>query len=220
MGLVKLNVYPRSTSGKNENRRTRAAGMTPAVLYGSDRESTSVQLDTAEFNKILLKTGGRSVIFALNLEGEEETPIALMREMQAHPVTDVVFHVDLLEIPRGVAVEVPVGVVAEGEPEIVRFGEAEINQLAYSVTLSCLPRELPDSITFDISEMEMNDSIYVKDLKPSVGEIVDDPETQILVIKPASVFGADDEDEEGLEGGEEGAAEGEGDEASGDEGDN
>ena len=200
MGLVKLNVYPRTTSGKNENRRTRATGMTPAVIYGGDREATSVQLDTTELTTILRKTGGRSVIFDLNVEGEEENPIALMREMQAHPVTDVIFHVDLFEIPRGVPVEVSVAVTSQGEPQPVKFGEAEINQLTHSVTLSCLPREMPDEITFDISELGINDSVYAKDLTPPVGEIMDDPETQILVIKPATVFGSDDAGEEGAEG--------------------
>lgn len=207
MGLVKLNVYPRTTSGKNENRRTRAAGKTPAVIYGADRQATSVQLDTTELTTIMRKTGGRSVIFDLNVEGEDENPIALMREMQAHPVTDVIFHVDLFEIPRGVPVEVSVAVTPVGEPQGVKFGEAEINQLTQSVTLSCLPREMPEEITFDISELEINDSIYAKDLTPSAGEIVDDPETQILVVKPATVFAADDEDEEGAEGAE--GAEGE-----------
>jgi len=197
MGLVKLNVYPRESTGKNENRRTRAAGQTPAVLYGNDREATSVQLDTVEFMRILKKTGGRSVIYDLNLEGEAENPLALVREMQVHPVSDVVFHVDLYEIPRGVPVEVSVAVVADGEPAAVKFGEADINQLAYSVTLRCLPRELPEEIRFDISELKTNDSIYVKDLQPPVGEIVDDPEAQILVLKPATVFGIDDEDGEG-----------------------
>lgn len=215
MGLVKLNVYPRSTKGKNENRRTRAAGHTPAVLYGNDREATSVQVDTVEFTHIMKKSGGRSVIFDLNVEGESENPIALMREVQAHPVTDEVFHVDLYEIPRGVPVEVPVAVVPVGEPQAVKFGDGEVNHLVYSVTLSCLPRELPDSIEVDISELEINDSVYARDLKPSVGTIVDDGETQILVVKPATVF-AIDEDEEGVEGAEdaEGEAAPEGEESS------
>jgi large subunit ribosomal protein L25 len=207
MGLVKLNVYPRESKGKNENRRTRAAGMTPAVLYGTEREATSVQLDTVEFMRILKKTGGRSVIYDLNVEGDDDKPLALVKEMQVHPVTDVVFHVDLYEIPRGKPVEVAVAVVADGEPEAVKFGEAEVNLLTHSVVLRCLPRELPEEIRFDISDLKINDSIYVKDLQPGVGEIVDDPDTQILVIKPASVFGVDDEEE------------GEGDEAAGEAGD-
>ncbi|MEZ4388495.1 MAG: 50S ribosomal protein L25 [Candidatus Krumholzibacteriia bacterium] len=198
MGLVKLNVSPRKSSGKNENRRTRAAGQTPAVLYGHDREATSVQLDTVEFTRILKKTGGRAVIFDLTLEGESENPIALMRDLQRHPVTDEIFHVDLYEIPRGVPVEVHVPLRPEGEPASVKFGEGEVNLLTHSVTLSCLPRDLPDAVAFDISALKVNDSVYVKDLTPPVGEIVDDPDLQVLVVKPATVFGLDD-DEAGAE---------------------
>jgi large subunit ribosomal protein L25 len=215
MGLVKLSVHPRKTQGKNANRRTRAAGYTPAIIYGNDREATSVQVDTHVFERILQKTGGRSVIFDLELEGESENPIALMRDVQRHPVSDLIYHVDLYEIPRGKPVEVSVAVVPEGEPEVVKFKEGEVNQLAYSVTLSCLPRDVPEQITCDISELGINDSIYVKDLVPPVGEIIDDPEMQVVVVKAVSIFV--EEDEEAAEGeavaeGDEGAPEaGEGD---------
>lgn len=197
MALVKLKVYPRETTGKNANRRTRAGGHIPAIIYGGDREATNVQVETAEFERILKKTGGRSVIFDLAVEGESDNPIALVREMQQHPVTDEIRHIDLMEIPRGVPVEVSVPISIEGEPQAVKFGDAEVNQLEYSVTLSCLPRELPEAITVDIGALEINDSIYVKDVKPPVGEITDDPELQLVVIKPATVFAA--EDEEGAE---------------------
>ncbi len=204
MGLVKIHVYNRETTGKNENRRTRVAGFTPAVIYGRERETTKVQLNTAEFTKIMQKTGGRSVIFDLDLEGESENPIALMRELQQHPVSDVYMHVDLLEIPRGKPVEVEVSVVAEGDSQILRFNEAAVVQLLDTVTVSCLPRELPDRLTIDVSDLEINDSIYVKDLKTPAGEITTDPELQLLVIKAVSLFVEEETVEEGVEG-EEGA---------------
>jgi len=215
MGLVKINVFKRTESGKNENRRTRAAGFTPAVIYGADREATMLQLETKEFTKIMKKTGGGSVIFDLSVEGEEDHPIALMKEIQAHPVTDVIFHVDLFEIPRGVPVTVEVPVVFDGEPACVKIEGATVLQTLNSVEVSCLPRELPEQIVLDVSELEMNDKLYVKDLVTPAGEIITDEETQVLVVKAAAVFVEDEEaeGEEGAEGaeGEEGAEGGEGD---------
>ena len=207
MGLVKIHGYNRQTTGKNENRRIRAAGHVPGVIYGNERETTNVQLDTHEFTRILQRAAGRSLILDLDLEGEAENPLALLREVQRHPVTDEIHHVDLLEIPRGEPVEVEVSVDPVGEPQPVKFNEAEINQLLYTVTVRCLPREVPEVLEVGIDELQINDSIYVKDLATPVGEIVNDPEQQVLVIKPVSIFAA--EDEEGEAEGEEGAAEGE-----------
>lgn len=188
MALVKINVYPRTTAGKNENRRTRAAGFTPAVLYGSGREATMVQLNTHEFTRILQKNAGRSVIYDLQLEGASDQPLALLREMQRHPVTDEIRHVDLFEIPRNVPVSVHVALVLEGEPSCVKYGEAEVLQLLDGVELSCLPRELPDAVRVDISQLKLNDKLFIKDIAAPVGELVNDPETQVLVVKPASLF--------------------------------
>ena len=201
MGLVKLNVYKRTTTGKNENRRTRTAGFTPAVLYGSDREDTSVQLDTVQFTKIMKLTGGRSTIFDIDLEGEDENPIALMREVQQHPVTDVYHHVDLFEIPRGVPVNVEVNLTLEGEPAAVKFGEGEVVVVNDSVEIACMPREVPESITIDVSGLEINDKVFVKDIELPVGEMVSDGEIQVLVLKPATLFVEEEEEgEEAAEG--------------------
>ena len=196
MGLVKLNVYKRTTTGKNENRRTRAAGFIPAVIYGSDRESVNCQIDTVQFTKIMKLHGGRSTIFDLDLEGEDENPIALMREVQQHPVTDVYRHVDLFEIPRGVPVNVEVNVVLEGEPESVRFGDTELVQVIDRVEIACMPRDVPESISIDVSNLEINDKIFVKDMTLPVGEMITDGETQVLVLKAATLFVEEEEESE------------------------
>lgn len=188
MALIKINVYPRTTTGKNENRRTRTSGHTPAVLYGNDRSATAVQLETREFIRILQKTGGRSVIYDLHIEGESDRPLALVREMQRHPVSDEILHVDLFEIPRGMPVTVNVALVLDGEPSCVKYNEGELLQLLDHVELSCLPRELPESIRVDVDGLALNDKLFVKDLNVPVGRVVNDPETQVLVVKPVSLL--------------------------------
>ncbi len=188
MGLIKLNVHKRTTAGKNENRRTRAAGFIPAVLYGNDRAATPVQIETREFTNILQKSHGRSVIYDLQIEGEKDRPLALMRELQRHPVRDVIQHVDLFEIPRDMPVTVSVALVLEGEPACVKFNEGELLQLMDAVELNCQPRDLPDAVRVDVSNLALNDKLFIKDLTAPVGEIMDDPESQVLVLKPVSLF--------------------------------
>ncbi len=206
MGLINLDVFPRSTTGKNSNRRTRAAGRIPAVLYGTDRETENVELDLHDFTKVLNNLSGSSAIFALKQEGVEEGAIALMKELQTNPVNDVVLHVDLMEIPRGVDVTVAVAIQVVGMNETVKTGEGSVAQSLTEVEISCRPSQLPDLIEVDISELTLNDKIFVKDLISPVGEIVSDPEVLVLNIKPPMMI-VEEEVEEDLEGveGEEGA---------------
>ncbi|MDD5720625.1 MAG: 50S ribosomal protein L25 [Candidatus Krumholzibacteria bacterium] len=205
MALIKMSVYPRETTGKNENRRTRARGFIPAVFYGHHRAAVNVQLDCQEFTRIRQKTAGRSVIYDLQFAGGGEEPMALVRELQQHPVSDVILHVDLFEIPRGEPVTIDVALVLEGEPACVKFKEGEVLQLLDTVELSCLPRELPESVRIDVSNLKLNDKLFVKDLVVPVGKIMDDPETQVLVVKPASLFAEEEAAPAATEGKPEGA---------------
>ncbi|MFN2369772.1 MAG: 50S ribosomal protein L25 [Candidatus Krumholzibacteriia bacterium] len=203
MGLVNLTVHPRSTTGKNANRRTRAAGRVPAVLYGHGRETVTIELEEHAFSVAMTKLAGRSAIFALEQEGTGDGHIALLREVQRNPVTDRILHVDLLEIPRGKPVTVDVSVYVTGTNAIVKSGEASVVMALDSIQLSCLPRDLPEQLEIDVTDLALNDKIFVRDVVAPVGEIVDDPDLLALNIKPATVFvepDVDAEDEAGAEG--------------------
>jgi large subunit ribosomal protein L25 len=187
MALVNLNVYPRQTTGKNENRRTRATGRIPAVLYGEGRPAVNVALDAKEFAKITAHRHGGSVIFNLTIEGQADQPLALMREIQQHPVNDAVLHVDLFEVPRGEEVTVEVPVLLTGEPQCVKFAEGEVIQTLEEIELSCLPGEMPDSVLLDVADLVLHDRRYVRDLQAPVGRFVTPADTLVLVVKPVSL---------------------------------
>jgi large subunit ribosomal protein L25 len=207
MALLELNVYPRQTKGKNANRRTRAAGRVPGTLYGKTRESVNIEVDGHQFDLLVGGLGGASVIFALKQEGDDADAIALLREVQRNPVSDEVLHVDLMEIPRGVPIEVPVRVEPVGQPPAIKRGDAVLAQIMESVEISCLPRDLPDSIEVDISGLDTGDRLYVKDLKTPVGEITDDPEALVLLLRAPTVFVEEEEAAEEGEAEDEAAAE-------------
>lgn len=213
MGLITLTAYPRSETGKNENRRLRAGGRTPAVIYGNERTAAAnLEVDTAEITRIL-KHAGRSPLFNLTIDGEAEPCIAVMREVQAHPVSDEIFHIDLMEIPSGVPVRLEVGIEIVGDNRLVRGGDALLDVANRSVEVECRPRQVPDSFTVDISELTIGDKISVGDLTIENGEIVTDPEEVILKLNANTIVDIDDEeaaeDEEAVAEGEE-APEGEG----------
>lgn len=188
MSLVNLNIHPRTSVGKNENRRTRAAGRVPAVLYGKGRPTATIELEGHAFEVALKHLGGRSAIFQLHQSGMEEGHIALLREVQRHPISDMILHVDLLEIPQGQPVNVDVHVHVTGSCAAVKAGDGSVSLAHTSVEVSCLPRELPEFVELDISELNLNDKIFARDLKVQGGEIVSDPDLLILSIKPASLL--------------------------------
>ncbi len=218
MGLVELQIMSRSTTGKNANRRSRQSGQIPAVLYGQGRATENVALDTVDFNRAMLALAGSSVIFSLKQEGVDEGSIALLRDVQRNPITDEILHVDLFEIPRGKPITVDVTIRIEGESLAVKRGDANIALIVDTVELSCLPSELPEYISVDVTDLEVNDKIFVKDLTAPVGEIMSDPEALVVNLKPPAIFVSPEEEaaeaealaeaEEGVEGeeGEEGAA--------------
>ncbi len=205
MGLIKIEISPRTAKGKNENRRTRAAGRIPAVVYGKDRAAEMFELDTKDFGKILKKLQGRAAIFSL-IEGEptDDDSIALLREIQRNPCTDEILHVDLMEVPRGVPVTVAVSVQIVGESDAINAAGAAVAQVMDAVEISCMPRELPEYLEVDISELTEHDKVFAGDIKIPVGELITDPEALVVNINIVQEMVEEVEEEEGEEG-EEGA---------------
>jgi large subunit ribosomal protein L25 len=114
-----------------------------------------------------------------------------------------------MEIPRGQDVTVPVSVEIVGTNDAIKTGEGSVVTSLNAIELSCRPSQLPDYIEIDISEMNLNDKVFVKDLVAPVGEFVTDPEALVLNIMPATVFVEPEEVVEGEEGVEGEGAEGE-----------
>jgi len=213
MGLIDLKMYPRSTTGKNANRRTRSSGRTPAIIYGNERtDSANVELDTKEFTSAMNAFGGQFPLFNLSMDGTDESCVAVLREMQKHPVSDVVFHCDLFEIPLGKPLKMDVALNITGRNKHVRSGDAVLDVILRSIEVECLPRHLPDNVEVSFEELEIGETITVSDLEIENVEILNDPEDIILklnvnVIEEEEVP-EDEEGEEGVEGEEGSDAEG------------
>lgn len=214
MGLINMTVYPRSTTGKNENRRTRAVGHTPAVVYGDKREqSLNVELDTGELQRAMSAFSGSNPLFNLTMDGSGENFVAVLREIQTHPVSDQIYHCDLFAIPLGEPLVMEVALDIHGENRMVRSGDAVMDVMRRSVEIECLPREVPDTISIDYSELEINDRICVADIELEFGRMITDGEEVILKVNLNTIMEelAKTEDEEGAEG-----EAGEGEDAEGD----
>lgn len=207
MQQAKLEAQQRNTFGKQSARDLRKEGGVPAVLYGRAQDTVAIQVNARTF-KQFLRTYGENVIINMEVEaGDPETVI--IKEIQRHPVDkQTLLHADFIRISLDEPVTSAVPVVIVGSPPGVQQGgvlEIPLRQ----VSLHCLPMQMPNDITIDVSQLEIGDSISVRDLTLDEEiDILDEPERPIAMVSQPRIQLEDElaEGEEG-EGAEEDAAE-------------
>jgi large subunit ribosomal protein L25 len=188
MSETALVVDSRTATGKGAVRKLRAAGRIPAILYGQGKESVPLTIDPRALEKVL-RAGGANALLDLTVEGRPElgSPVALVKELQRHPIRGTIVHADLyqVDLTRTVEVEVPVHLV--GKAKGIDFGGILEHSLR-EIALECLPRSIPASIEVDVSNMEVGDVIHVRDLVLPPGvSLVSDPDLGVVhVALPAA----------------------------------
>jgi len=196
----------RDATGKGVARRLRAAGRIPAVVYGKGAETKAISIDPKALQRLLQSSGaGMNTLIELSVDGTERT--VLVKELQRDPVRGRPVHTDfyLVELDQKVEVSVPIHLV--GRPEGVEAGGILDHPLR-EIELECLPRAIPESVSVDVSALEIGDSIHVRDLElPEGASVRTDGHLAVAsVIAPAVV---EEPAAEELAEGEEVAAEGE-----------
>jgi large subunit ribosomal protein L25 len=160
-----LVVEARAGTGKGSARKLRAVGRIPAVLYGRGRDSLPLSLDPRALDKIL-RGSGANTLLDLTVEGHPELKdtVALVKELQRHPLRGTIVHADLyaVDLTRAVTVDVPVHLV--GKPRGLDFGGI-LEHTLREIALECLPRAIPEAIEVEISHLEVGDVIHVRELQ-------------------------------------------------------
>ncbi|MDP6418261.1 MAG: 50S ribosomal protein L25 [Candidatus Krumholzibacteria bacterium] len=211
MKTVSLKAQSRQGKGKSVTRKLRASGQIPGNLYGAGVPSESIQLNNTELETMFRLHKGGNFLIELEID-DNEAILTLIREHQIHPVSRKHVHLDFQRVQLGQKLNVDIPIYLTGEAIGAKDFGGTVEQVLRSVSVSCLPREIPDFIEIDINELGINDSIHVGSLDvPNVEFLVDESQTVVLCAPPRlSTEAEDEEPEEGLEGEE--AAEGEGEE--------
>jgi len=160
---ITVTAQPRQTRGKNEARRLRVKGLAPAVLYGAQGASVAVAVSPKEVNKILHSSAGHNTIFNLSIEGGENTP-AMIVDWQNDPVKDYLLHVDLKRIDLTKRIVVKVRVNTTGEPKGVKLQGGLLEAITREIEIECLPDEIPQSFTVDVTELMMGQNLRASDI--------------------------------------------------------
>lgn len=165
---IELKAEIREGQGTGDARALRNQKRIPAIVYGGGSEPASISIDRAELTKAYHQGGFYSRV--VNLDLGKEKVRAVPREVQVHPVTDVVLHADFLRLVKGHTVLVPVKVNvigAEVSPGLKRGGN--LNLVRHTVDFNCDPEHIPDSITIDVSKAEIGDSIHISHVELPTG---------------------------------------------------
>ena len=173
---ITLAGTPRSTRGKNEARRLRVAGQSPAVLYGIKKDPVAISVSPKEVNKILHSSTGYNTIFNLDVAGEV-TPVMIV-DWQHDPVKSNLLHVDLQRVDLTKKIRVTVPVFTTGEAVGVKLQGGQYEIITREVEIEVLPDDIPENFTLSISNMKVNESLRAKDIPLSGSmKLLSDAET-------------------------------------------
>ncbi len=193
---TKLIAKKRVLEGSSNARRARAAGQLPAIVYGAEKEPVSVEVNAHDFEQILHHHASESLIMEIELEGEGDVSV-LVKDVQHHPVSSDLLHVDLMRVAADKVISVDVQIELVGEAAGVKAG-GSIDHVMHAVAVECLPGDLVEAFEIDVSDLEIGQSLSVTDLGLSskFKLLVDDD----AVV--ASVSGPQAEEDEEAEAGD------------------
>ncbi len=164
MAIAELEIQPRSVVGKSALKKMRADGLVPAVLYGAEIESTPLAVNEHTLNRFFDKYGHSQLVSLIadsdNKDGEK---LAIIKDIQYHPVSGRVSHLDFYGIQIGVPIEVEVPLSFEGKAVGIDMGGL-LQPVRRSLEIRCLPREIPEVLKIDVSALDIGDAIHVNDL--------------------------------------------------------
>jgi len=183
METTKLKASERKDFSKSETRRIRKEGTIPGVFYYKNNQPIHISVADKAINPLVFTA--KTHLISLELEGHDEYE-CIIKDVQFHPVTDKVIHFDLLGLTKGEKIKLEIPVQLVGSPIGVKEGGV-VQHVMHKIEVECLPRNIPEHITVDISGLKLNDSIHISDLKYEDIEFTDSPESLIVQVTHAKI---------------------------------
>lgn len=199
MSELTIEVQTRAETGKNANRRLRAAGQIPAVVYGDHKDAVAIQVECRTVEGLLRSSGGENAVFLLKLAGSDDTRHAMIRDLQTDPVRGDMIHIDFFRVDMKQKVQVSVHVEIQGEAEGVRTHGGILDFVTREVLLECLPGDIPEQVVVDVTALDIGDHYEAGQLElPKGVELIEDAERVLVSIHAPRAEEAEEEEEEGL----------------------
>ncbi len=209
MAKSNLTVNKRERIGKTGAVKVRKDDLIPAVIYGKGMETLSVEVTPDDLKKALSTGSGNNTLLEIKIENSEEKPVlSIIKDVQKDPVSGKTKHLDFQFINPDLAISVDVPIEFVGKSQGIKDGGI-LEEVERFFRIKCLPEQIPDRIEVDITELDIGDSLHVRNLDFADGlEVLNSPDdTVVMVIAPRAAISEAAQVEPGAEGEE--AAEGE-----------
>lgn len=178
MSELTIEVQKREKTGKGANRRARSGGRIPAVVYGGGKESVSIEIDRKSMLDLMKKAGSENPIYLLKLGDSQRH--AMIREVQTHPISRQVVHIDFQRVMMDQKVHVKVPVELVGMAYGVKNQGAVLDFVTREIEVECLPGDIPGHLELDVTGLHANQHAEARDVKLPQGVTLLDSEDKVI----------------------------------------
>jgi len=203
-----LKAKKRSTLGKRSTKSLRREGNIPAVIYSKGNEAVPLELNPKDVKNAFATDAGRNTLIEMEIEGEDnkEHTLSILRDMQMDYLTNTALHLDFLELDMNEKIEVKVPLVFTGRAQGVKEGGI-LEEMIREISVVCVPADIPDNIEHDVTELELEMGVQIKDLAlPDGAEAIGNPDDTVAMVHVPRAMIVEEptvaEGEEGEEGAE------------------
>jgi large subunit ribosomal protein L25 len=199
MAQLSIPASSRTAVGKGPNRRLRATGMIPAVVYGGAAGTRALAVSPRHVTEIVRSPRGVNTIFSLEIDGEASGEKVMIHDYQLHPLDHSVLHADLMRVDPDKASDWHVPVHLKGESPGVKRG-GHLDFITRSLAVSCLPHDIPESLPLAITELDYGDTVRAADIElPESLTLATDRDVVIVHVSPPKGTDEPEEEEESVE---------------------
>src|SRR5712691_11878203 len=184
MKTVPLTAHPRALARRGGVKKLRTQGRVPAVIYGRQTEPKNLEIDRIELKELIHRSVSENLLLDLSVpEDTRPKRLALVQEIQHHPLSGELLHVDLHEVSETEKVTIMVPVETVGEAVGVKTDGGVLEHVLFKIKVRALPKDLPEVITLDVSHLEIGQAIHIGEIKPSEGvEILGEKQIPVIAV--------------------------------------
>jgi large subunit ribosomal protein L25 len=184
MKSVPLKAYPRTQTRRGGVKKLRGTGRVPAIIYGRQAKPQNLEVSAKEFEDLIHHSVSENLLVDLSVENDARAKrLALVQEIQHHPLDGKVLHVDFHEVAENEKVTIHVPVETVGEAAGVKNGGGVLEHIMFKLKVRCLPKDLPEQIVIDVSHLELGKAVHLGEVKVPEGvEIIGDKHIPVVSV--------------------------------------
>src|SRR5262245_52077264 len=184
MKTVPLTAYPRTLGRRAGSKTLRSKGRVPAVIYGGKATPQNLEVNAKDLENLIHHSVSENLLVDLAIEKDARPKrLALVQELQHHPLSGKLLHIDLHEVSETEKVTIMVPVETTGEAAGVKTGGGVLEHVLFKIKVRALPKDLPEVITLDVAHLEIGQSIHLGEIKPPEGvEILGDKKISVIAV--------------------------------------